>query len=513
MAAERLPVRKLREIIRLRLQVGLTGRAIARSCLISPGTVSEYLGRVGLAKLTWPLPPELDDDAALEALLFPAEKAPQRSRPEPDWALLHEELKRRHVTKLLLWQEYREAQPEGYGYSQFCDLYQRWARPLLATMRQVHHAGEKSFIDFSGDGIDVVDPFTGECKKAVLFVAVLGASSLTYAEPVLHQDLPTWIGCHVRAFDYFGGVTEVWVPDQPKVAVKRADRYDPELNPTYAELARHYGAAVIPARPRKPRDKAKVEAAVLLAERWVLAVLRHRTFYSLEELRSAVAELVEKLNNRPMRRLKKSRRQLFEEMERAALKPLPTRPYELALWERPTVAPDYHVEFEDNFYSVPYQLLGEKLELRATETTIEIFRRGSRITSHERSYGKGKYVTKNEHMPRGHRDYAEWTPQRIIAWAKSVGPQTAALVEAIMAARMHPEHGFKRCLGIMGLRRQYPDERIERAAARALRFRTLTYRSVAAILKNNLDREDLPGEERQQALPLHGNIRGSRYYH
>lgn len=513
MTAERLPVRKLREIIRLKLQVGMSGRAIARSCGASPSTVTAYLGRIAVAKLSWPLRAELDDDAALEALLFPAEKAPQPSRPEPDWVWIHEELKRRHVTKLLLWQEYREAQPDGYSYSQFCEIYQRWSRPLLATMRQVHRAGEKSFIDFSGDGLDVVDPFTGECRKAVLFVAVLGASNLTYAEPVLHQDLPTWIGCHVRACEYFGGVSQIWVPDNPKVGVKRADRYDPELNPTYADLARHYDAVVIPARPRRPRDKAKVEAAVLLAERWVLAALRNRTFYSLEELRAAVAELVEKLNDRPMRRLKKSRRQLFEEMERAALKPLPARPYELALWARPTVAPDYHVQHDDHFYSVPYQLLGEKLDLRATETTIEIFQRGRRITSHERSYVKGGYTTKTEHMPRGHREHAEWTPQRIIAWAKKVGPQTAALVEAIMAAKKHPEHGFKRCLGIMHLRRQYPDQRIERACARALRFRTLTYKSVAAILKNNLDRLDEPAEERQQALPLRGNVRGSRYYH
>lgn len=512
MTAERLPVRKLREIIRLRLQVGMSGRAIARSCGASPSTVTAYLGRMAVAKLSWPLPTELDDDAALEALLFPAEKAPQRSRPEPDWGWIHEELKKRHVTKLLLWQEYREAQPDGYSYSQFCEIYQRWARPLLATMRQVHRAGEKSFIDFSGDGLDVVDLLTGECTRAVLFVAVLGASNLTYAEPVLHEDLPTWIGCHVRACEYFGGVSQIWVPDNPKVGVKRADRYDPELNPTYADLARHYDVVVIPARPRRPRDKAKVEAAVLLAERWILAVLRNRTFYSLGELRAAVAELVERLNNRPMRRLKKSRRQLFEEMERAALKPLPARPYELALWARPTVAPDYHVQYDDHFYSAPYQLLGEKVDLRATETTVEIFLRGRRITSHERSYVKGGYTTKTEHMPRGHREYAEWTPQRIIAWARKVGPQTAAFVEAIMAARKHPEHGFKRCLGIMGLRKQYPDARIERACARALRFRTLTYRSVAAILKHNRDREEEYAEERQRALPLHGNVRGSRYY-
>jgi transposase len=512
MAAERLPVRKLREIIRLKLEMGLSGRAIARSCNISPGTVSGYLARIAMAKLSWPLPPALDDDVALERLLFPTEGKAVPSRPEPDWAWIHQELQKRHVTKLLLWQEYREAQPDGYQFSRFCDLYREWARPLSATMRQVHRAGEKTFFDFSGDGIDVVDPSTGECRKAVLFVAVLGASNLTYVEPVFHQDLSTWIVCHVRAFEYFGGGTEIWVPDNLKAGVNKAHRYDPELNPTYAELARHYDAAILPARPRRPRDKAKVEAAVLIAERWILAVLRNRTFYSLDELRDAVDALMEKLNDRPMRRLKKSRRQLFAEIERGALKPLPAKRFEFAAWARPTVAPNYHVEYEDHFYSVPYQLLGEKLDLRATDTTVEIFQRGTRITSHLRSYVKHEYTTKNEHMPRSHRDHAEWTPQRIIAWAKTVGPQTAALVEGIMAARKHPEHGFNRCLGILSLRKQYADERIERACARALRYRALTYKSVAAILKNNLDREELPKDEPQQPLPLHGNVRGRTYY-
>jgi len=512
MAAERLPMRKLRELIRLKLQGGQSGRAIARSCGLSPSTVGEYLGRVKVAGLTWPLPATLDDEA-LERLLFPDEGQPISNRPEPDWAWVHQELQKRHVTKQLLWQEYREAQPAGYQYSQFCERYLKWARPLSATMRQAHRAGEKVFLDFSGDGHDVVDPLTGECRKAVLFVAVLGASNLTYVEPVLHQDLATWVGCHVRAFEFFGGTTPVWVPDNLKAAVIRADKYDPDLNPTYADLARHYEAAVLPARPRRPRDKAKVEAAVLIAERWILAVLRHRTFYSMEELRAAVAELLTRINDRPMRKLKKSRRQLFEEMEKAALKPLPARPYELALWSKPTVAPDYHVAFEEHFYSVSYLLLGEKLELRATETTVEIFRRGSRVASHARSSFKGGYTTRTEHMPRGHREYAEWTPQRLIGWAKKVGPNTGALVEAIMASKKHPEHGFKRCLGIMRLRKEYADERIERACGRALRHGMLTYKQVKAILQNNRDREPLPEPAPQLDLPLRQNVRGGDYYH
>jgi transposase len=513
MAAERLPVRKLREIIRLRLQANLSGRGIAKSCGISPSTVAEYLGRIALAGLTWPLPRELDDDAALERLLFPDEGRPVSNRPEPDWVWVHTELQRRHVTKMLLWQEYKEAQPEGYQYSQFCDRYQRWARPLLATMRQAHRVGEKTFIDFSGDGIDIVHPITGVCEKAVLFVAVLGASNLTYVEPVLHQDLPTWVGCHVRAFEYFGGTTPVWVPDNPKVAVTKPSKYDPDLNPTYAELARHYEAVVIPARPRRPRDKAKVEAAVLVAERWVLAVLRNRTFYSLEELRDAVAELVERLNNRPMRKLKKSRWELFEEIERAALKPLPARPYEFAEWARPRVAFDYHVAHDSHFYSVHYSLIGERLDLRATESTVEIFRRGTRIESYPRSYAKGQYTTLKHHMPRAHLDMVDWTPERIIDWGRRVGPKTAAFLEAVMASKAHPQQGFKRCRGVLALARSYPPERLEKACARALHFRTLTYKSVEAILVHKRDQHPLPGEEEpQQSLPLHKNLRGSRYY-
>jgi transposase len=513
MAAERLPMRKLREIVRLKLQANQTCRAIARSCGLSPSTVGTYVGRIELAKLTWPLPPELDDDSTLERLLFPDEGHPVSNRPEPDWAWIHTELQRRHVTKMLLWQEYKEGQPDGFQYSQFCARYLSWARPLSATMRQAHPVGRSTFIDFSGSGVDIADPDTGECQKAVLFLAVLGASNLTYAEPVLHQDLPTWIGCHVRAFDYFGGTTEIWTPDNPRSGITKADRYEPILNRTYEALSAHYGAAVIPARPAKPRDKAKVEAGVLIASRWVLAALRNRTFYSMAELRTAVAELLERLNSRPMRLFKKSRRQLFEEIERAALRPLPARPYEYAEWSQPKVDISYHVRHDDHFYSVHFSLIGERLELRATETTIEIFRRGVRIESYPRSYEKGKYTTLKHHMPRAHLDQVDWTPERIIDWAKHTGPCCAALVRAIMESKAHPQQGFKACLGVLRLRKKYPPARIERAAARALHFRTLNSASVESILKHKLDQQQLPGEEPpQQALPLHENIRGHRYY-
>jgi len=514
LSTERLSMRKLREVLRLSLDLGLGPRAISRSCELSPSTVSGYVGRAKVAKLVWPLSAELDDDTAPERRLFPGEGRPRAGRPEPDWARIHLELRKKHVTKALLWEEYKSEQPDGLQYSQFCQRYARWAATVTVTMRQTHRAGEKMFIDFSGDGIDIVDPLTGECTLAKLFIAVLGASNLTYVEPVLSEDLLTWTGSHVRALEFFGGVADIWVPDNLKSGVKSPDRYEPDLNPTYAELARHYGAAVIPARVRKPKDKAKVEQAVLLAERWILAALRNRTFFSPEELRDAVKPLNEKLNSRPMKKLKKSRRQVFEELERSSLKPLPARPYEFARWSRPKLYIDYHVEFDEHFYSAPYQLVGEQLDLRGTETTIELFFKGRRITSHGRSYDKQeKYVTKPEHMPKAHQAQAQWTPARLVSWAKKTGPATAKLVEEIMQRRAHPQQAFKACLGLLHLNRHYEDERIEAACARALRMRACSYKSVAAILKNNLDRETIEAEVKQASLPLHGNVRGSGYYH
>jgi transposase len=514
LSAERLSMRKLREVLRLSLALKLGPRAIERSCKISSSTVSGYVGRAKVARLVWPLPPELDDDAALERLLFPDEGRPKARRPEPDWARIHLELRKKHVTKALLWEEHKSEQPDGLQYSQFCEHYNRWAQRLTVTMRQTHRAGEKMFVDFSGDGIDIVNPDTGECVVAKLFVAVLGASNLTYVEPVLSEDLPTWTGCHVRALEFFGGVAEIWVPDNLKSGVKSPDLYEPELNQTYAELARHYEAAVIPARVRKPRDKAKVEQGVLLAERWILAVLRNRTFFSLAELREAVKPLLEKLNNRPMQKLKKSRRQLFEELERPALRALPTRPYEFAHWARPRLHIDYHVEFAGYFYSAPYQLVGQRIDLRATESTVELFFKGRRVTSHVRRHTeKDKYATQDEHMPKAHQAQAEWTPVRLVSWAKKTGPATAKLVEELMGRRVHPQQAFKACLGILHLNRHYDDSRIEAACARALRMRACSWKSVKAILKNNLDRQPAETEPKQAALPLHGNVRGPTYYH
>lgn len=503
-------MRKLREFLRLHFEHKLSARAIARSLSISPSTAQSYVSRIRVAALKWPLPAELESDEALTRVLF-AEVGVVKDRRAPDWAEVHLELKKKHVTKQLLWEEYKAAQADGYQYSAFCLHYAAWASKLQLSMRQEHRVGEKLFIDFSGDGIDVINPKTGEVSKAVLFVATLGASSYTYVEPVLRQDLPSWTQCHINALRFFGGATEIWVPDNLKAGVTKADRYEPELNPTYRDLAEHFGVAVIPARVRKPKDKAKVEVAVQVAERWIIAALRKHHFFSLDEVKAAVKPLVEKLNAKVMRRVKKSRRQLYEELDAPALKPLPTRAWEYADWAKKTVGFHYHVDYLGHFYSVPFALTKQEALVRATATTVELLVRGTRVASHLRDDTPGKYTTDKAHMPKAHQDHAEWDPPRIIAWAKKVGPACAAMVEGIMSRKRHPQHGFAACVGVMNLREHYDDARIEAACARAAQVNCFSYKSVKAILKNGLDAQKLETPQ-NLPLPLHENIRGADYY-
>ena len=510
MPAERLTMRRLREIFRLKA-MGLSGRKIARSLSLSPTTVGEYLRRAKVAGITWPLPSDLDDEA-LEKALFVSREEQRAARPLPDWRWVHTELKRKHVTLALLWQEYRSQHPDGYQYSQFCDLYRAWVKDLHVWMRQTHRGGEKLFVDYSGDGIPWVDPVSGKPQEAQVFVAVLGASNYTYAQATSTQQLPDWLACHVHAFEFLGGVPEVVVPDQPRTSVKRPCRYDPDLNPAYGELARHYGTCVIPARPRRPRDKAKVEVGVLIAQRWIIAALRNRTFYSIAEINVAIHELLEKLNHRLMRKLKRSRRELFKELDQPNLQPLADSRFEYAEWKiGARVNLDYHVEFEKSLYSVPYQYAHKQVDVRATAKAIEVFHQQRRIASHARSYKKFSYSTEKEHMPRSHRAHLEWTPSRILNWAEKVGPSTAQLLERIMAERPHPEQGYRACLGILRLSKTYGEERVEKASKRALPFRFHSYGSVESILKKGLDDQPLP-EVSSESLPVHENVRGSHYY-
>ena len=510
MGAKRLPMRQIREILRLKHELGLRNRAIARACGVGVGTVSEYVGRAQRAGVCWPLPPELDD-AALEARLFPPPE-PGLERAAPDLVWVHQELKKAGVTLHLLWEEYREVHPQGYGYSQFCEIYRRWARKLRPTMRQQHRAGEKTFMDFSGKKPHIIDRKTGEEVAVELFVAVLGASGYTYAEATETQKLHDWVGAHTRMVEYFGGSTDIWVPDQLKSGVTTPCRYEPGVNRSYQELATHYGAVVIPARPYKARDKAKVESTVLVVQRWILARLRNRTFFELAELNAAIEELLERLNTRPLQKLGVSRRELWERLDRPALKPLPFGRYEIAEWKTCRVNIDYHVEVERHPYSVPYQLIHEEVEVRYTASIVEVFYKGRRLDSHARRYDH-QPSTKSEHMPSSHRAHAEWTPSRLIHWAEKTGPATGRLVEGILRSRPHPEQGYRACLGLMRLGRRYGAERLETASARAERLRSYSYGTVKNILASAQDR--LPLEDEPPALtptPTHENIRGAGYY-
>ncbi len=506
-------MRKIREFLRLALGEGLSRRTTAAATGLPYTTVSDHLARAARAGLGWPLPDGLDD-AQLEARLFArSEPPPAASRPVPDWATVHRELRRKGVTLQLLHMEYKAREPEGYQYTQFCRHYRAWQRQLDVVMRQEHRAGEKLFVDFAGQTIPITDPRTGEIHQAQLFVAVLGASSYTYAEATASQELPHWIAAHVHAFSFFGGCAHLIVPDNLRSGVTRAHRYEPDINPSYAEMAAHYGAAVIPTRPRKPRDKAKAEQGVLLAERWVLAALRHRTFFSLPEANAAIRERLAWLNDRPFRKLPGSRASLFAELDRPALRPLPAVPYAFAVWKTATVNVDYHVEVDHHWYSVPYALVGAVCDIRASATTVEVFCRGRRVASHARSSERRHFTTDPAHMPEAHRRHAEWSPSRIIRWAEQTGPATAALVAEIMASRPHPEQGFRSCLGIMRLGRRYGDGRLEAACARALAVRALSYRSVESILRTGLDGLPTPGSE--PVIPTigdHANVRGAGYY-
>jgi len=405
MAAERVSMRKTKEILRLYFGMGLTRRQVARSCNISHSTVSDYVRRAEAAGIEWPLSEGLDE-AALEAKLFPGNAIPVAlEKPLPRWEDIHREMKRKGVTLQLLWIEYKQQYPEGYQYSRFCELYQRWAETLDLSLRQEYRAGEKLFVDFAGKGIEVINPLTGETKETEIFVAVLGASNYTYAEAMESQDIPSWINAHIHAFEYFGGVARITIPDNLKSGVSKACRYEPDISPTYQDMAEHYGTAVIPARIAKPRDKAKVEAGVLLVTRWITAALRHHTFFSIREINDKIVELLERLNTRKFKKLNSTRKELFETIDKPSLLPLPQTRYQYAEWKKARVHIDYHIEVDGHFYSVHYQLVRKQVEVRLTAQTVEVLYKGNHIATHRRRYNKDRHTTISEHKPEKHTKY------------------------------------------------------------------------------------------------------------
>ena len=508
-------MRKIRETLRLRYEAKLSFAQIGRALSLSKSVVGKLLVLAKEAGLSWPLPEGLSDEA-LERQLYPPRYPKSTRFVAPDFAWVHQELKRKGVTLQLLWEEYRanHAGPT-YRYTSFCVGYRAWAMGLKRSMRQLHRAGEKCFIDYAGDSVPVIDAATGEIRPAQIFVAALGASGYTFACATATQSMSDWIGAQIRALEFFGGVPAVLVPDQTRALVGRPCRYEPEIQRTYEEFARHYGTVIIPARPRSPRDKAVAETAVLVVQRWVLARLRHRRFFSLEELNAAIAELIGELNARPFKKLPGNRSSAFEALDHPALKPLPAQAFVLRTWRiaRPNI--DYHVEIDAHYYSVPHQLVRERIEVCLTATTVECFHKGVRVASHARSFRRGGFTTVPEHMPASHRAHLEWTPGRLLNWAVQIGAATRDCVQWQLTHRPHPEQGYRACLGLMRLAKLYGPSRLEAACAVALAIHAPLYKSIASILKTGRDRlpSTSPDANSTQQLPAHANVRGSKYYH
>jgi transposase len=505
-------MRKIFEVLRLHHEGGRSHREIARVVGSSPTTVGEILRRAKQCNLTYPLPAGMTE-TALEAQLYPPAAPSSLSRPDPDWPAVHREMRRKGVTLDLLWQEYKAEHPDGYRYSGFCAHYRQWVGRLSVSLRQTHAPGEKLFVDYAGPTVAVIDPMTGEIRQAAIFVAVLGASNYTFCEATWSQSLPDWIGSHVRALERLGGVPALLVPDNLKSGVTRACIYDPELNPTYRDLATHYGTAVLPARPYRPKDKAKVEGGVLLVERWVLARLRHQRFFSLCDLNQSIAELMTALNSRPFKKLPGCRQSAFAELDAPALRPLPVTRYEFAEWKVLRVGIDYHVELRFHYYSVPYRFAREQVDSRLTASTVELFHRGTRIASHVRNDAPGHHTTVDAHMTPAHQAVQGWNAPRLLEWAGRIGPHAKAVVQSILHQRRHPQQGYRACLGILRFGKTFGDDRLEAASERAIAIGAMSYSSLKSILKNGLDKKRASAPA-QTCLPLeHANVRGPDYYH
>jgi transposase len=512
---EKLSMRKIKEVLRLKFELDLSVRQISKSTHVSRPTVSDYLRRFAVSGLPWPLPTGLAD-ADIDARLFPLKPAlPNILRPEPDWGLVNREMRRKGVTLFLLWQEYKTSHPEGFLYSWFCVRYREWLGQLDTVMRQEHLAGEKCFVDYCGQTMPVTDRDTGEIRQAQIFVGVMGASNYTYAEATWSQTLPDWIGSHIRMLEHFGAAPEVLVPDNLKSGVSKTCRYEPDTNPSYLDFANHYGIAVIPARARRPRDKAKVECGVLVVERWILACLRNRAFFSLAELNMEIGELLVRLNQRPFKKLAGCRKTLFHTVDYPVMRTLPVVRHVFSEWKKVRMGLDYHVEIDGRYYSAPHTLIGKQLDVNFSEHVVEILHRGQRIASHARLHGNGsRYSTQSGHMPKGHREMAEWTPERIVHWAASVGVHTSKLIDALIERKQHPQQAFRAAAGIIRLGKHYGNERVEAACRRAYITNAISYSSVDSILKHRLDELPLPHDTRQSSLPLfHDNVRGPEYYH
>jgi transposase len=510
MPQERLTVRKVKEIMRLKYEAGLSNRAIAGACKVSNSTVGEYLRRAETAGVSWPLNEVGEEE--LYAKLFPEKQIihVERNPKMPDWEEVQKEKRKKGVTLQLLWQEYKEKYPDGYQYSQYCYHYQQWRKKQVEpAFRFEHKGGEQMQVDYTGVKIPITDPKTGEIKKASVFVATLPASNYIYAEAQPSENQCNWNNAHVRALEYFGGVVKIVVPDNLKTGVTKPNYYEPDINPAYQELAEHYQFAVLPARVRKPRDKGPAENGVQNVERWIIAPLRKKQFFSVYEVNTAMKDLLEKLNNKPMKSIGKSRREEFEEIDQPNLRRLPIHRYEYAEMKTAKVNLDYHIEFEKHLYSVPYTLIHQKVEIRATERMVEIFHKGISVANHPRNLQTGRYSTIREHMPSNHQFMKNLNADWFIQWANTIGPQTTQLVTATLKSRPYPEQTYRTCMGILGLSKKHPYRLMEQASQSALEAKVFSYQAVKQELNLLQTQESQPTIE---TLPSHENIRGADYY-
>lgn len=514
MPTERLSMRKIKEILRLKFEAKLTNRQIGRSLNLSPGTVCRYLQEAIAKGITWPLENEIDEET-LEKNIFGPQKQRIARLVAPDWFFIHKELQKKGVTKQLLWEEYSAQHGNNfYRYSQFCLNYRKWQLTQKLSMRQEHKAGEKLFVDYAGKTVPIFSSDSLEIHNAQIFIGVLPVSNYVFAEATYSQKIADWIGSHVRAFNFLGGVTEIVVPDNLKAAVSKACKYDPDINPTYQQLACDYQFSIIPARPRKPRDKAKVEVSVQIVERWILAKLRNYKFFSLSELNNQIAIFLKDMNNRRFSKLPGSRYQMFLELDKPALKPLPMIPYQYKEIKITRVAHDYHVEVDGAYYSAPYGLAGKKVEIHLTGTIVTVFYQGKQIAVHGRIQGKNRYITLTEHMPPQHKFFKEWSPERFIQFSEKIGPFTQEVVQKFLTTRKYPEQSFALYSGFVNLVKQYSEKRLEAACARAIEVGAFTYKSIESILKNGLDHLTTDGQKNAVSVQnlVHDNVRGSQYY-
>lgn len=509
-----ITMKKLKDILRLKYGLKLTHRQIATSLSISPSVVSRYAARAAHMGITdWPLDESWDDVTLKRTFLNT--KAPLKKHSLPDWQQVHDELTQHKFTTLqLMWEEYADTHPAGhYSYNHYCRMYRGWCKTRRLSMRQTHYAGEKLFVDYCGPTLPIINPDTGEYRYAQVFVAVLGASNYTYAEATWTQQLEDWVMSHVRCFEFLGGVPHMVIPDNLKSGVNKACRYEPELNPTYHQLSEHYDTAVIPARPYKPKDKAKAEVGVQIVERWIMGKLRKETFFSLKQLNQRIAELLVWMNDKVMKQYDTSRRDLFERLDRPALKPLPTQPYQYTYIKKVRVNIDYHIEIEKHYYSVPYPLVGKVLEAHVSGQLVRLSYEGKTVSTHPRAYQAGRHTTQHRHMPTAHQKQ-QWSPARFEQWASRIGPHTLALVQDYLRSRKHPEQAYRVCLGLLNLSSKYSNVRLENACHRALATGAKRLKSITSMLQKGLDNAPLPAEQGDLLSAIkHTNIRGNDYYH